>query len=458
MKRGYAAAQCAAADQQKRVSSTEVTPFFIFFFAVRPLRRVLFRFPVFGEILKLMTSLIGILLLPLFALAFSSNRRAIKLRTVSVAFVLQAGIGGVVLFTESGFAALKFLSDYVSTLLSYSNAGIRFMFGELVDNSSLGFIFAFNVLPVVIFISALIAVLYHLRIMPWVIRVIGGALRKLLGTSHTESLSAAANVFVGQAEAPLVVKPYISGMTRSELFAVMVGGMASIAGSVMAGYVALGIPLEYLLAASFMAAPGGLMMAKIMEPETHVPLAPQKNDPMVSDGYANVVDAAASGAMNGLRMAAAIAAMLLAFIALIALFNGIFAWAGDLVGIGGLSLEGALGSLFKPLAWALGVNWDEAAQAGSLIGQKLVLNEFVAYVAYVDIAEQLSPITQTIIIFALCGFANFSSIAILLGGLGALAPQRRDDISRLGLRALLAATLSNLMSAALAGFFVSLSA
>jgi len=405
-----------------------------------------------------MTSLIGIILLPLLALAFSSNRRAINWRTVGVAFLLQAGIGGLVLFTERGFAALKALSDYVSVLLGYSNAGIRFMFGELVGNTSLGFIFAFNVLPVVIFISALIAVLYHLGIMQWVIRIIGGALRRLLGTSHTESLSAAANVFVGQAEAPLVVKPYIAGMTSSELFAVMVGGLASIAGSVMAGYVALGIPLEYLLAASFMAAPGGLMMAKLLEPETQVPLAPQKDDPPVSDGYVNVVDAAASGAMNGLRMAAAIAAMLLAFIALIAMLNGLFAWAGELVGLRGLSLQGGLGTLFRPLAWALGVGWDEAAQAGSLIGQKLVLNEFVAYVAYVDMAAQFSPTTQTIIIFALCGFANFSSIAILLGGLGALAPVRRDEISRFGFRALFAATLSNLMSAALAGFFVSLSA
>ncbi len=403
-----------------------------------------------------MTSLIGILLLPLLAVALSSNRRAIKLRTVGVAFALQAGIGGIALFTESGYAALKTLSDYVSTLLGYSQTGIQFMFGQLVGNDSLGFIFAFNVLPVVIFISALIAVLYHLGIMQWVIRVIGGALRKLLGTSHAESLSAAANVFVGQAEAPLVAKPYIAGMTRSELFAVMVGGMASIAGSVMAGYVALGIPLEYLLAASFMAAPGGLMMAKILEPETHIPMEPKRDDPMVSDGYVNVVDAAASGAMNGLRMVAAIAAMLLAFIALIAMLNGFFAWMGNLVGIGGLSLEGVLGSLFKPLAWALGVSWDEAAQAGSLIGQKLVLNEFVAYVAYIEIAEQFSPTTQIIIIFALCGFANFSSIAILLGGLGALAPMRRDEISRFGFRALFAATLSNLMSAALAGFFVSL--
>jgi len=284
----------------------------------------------------------------------------------------------------------------------------------------------------------------------------GGGLRRLLGTSHTESLSAAANVFVGQAEAPLVAKPYIPGMTVSELFAVMVGGMASIAGSVMAGYVALGIPLEYLLAASFMAAPGGLLMAKLLEPETHVPIEPDSDKAPESEAYVNLVDAAASGAMNGLNMAAAIAAMLMAFIALIALFNGVLGWAGGLVGFQDVTLQGLLGFVLQPLAWTLGVPWEEAQLAGSLIGQKLVLNEFVAYVGYMDVAEQFTPLSKAVVIFALCGFANLSSIAILLGGLGAVAPMRRDEISRYGFRALLAATLSNLMSAALAGFFMSL--
>ena len=403
-----------------------------------------------------MTSLIGIALLPVVAWALSANRKAINWRTVGWAFALQAGIGGVALFTSWGYAGLKTASDYVAVLLSYSRAGIDFMFGSLADSGGgLGFIFAFNVLPVVIFFSALIAVLYHLRVMQWIIRVMGGGLRKLLHTSHTESLSAAANVFVGQAEAPLVARPYIAGMTVSELFAVMVGGMASIAGSVMAGYVALGIPLEYLLAASFMAAPGGLLMAKLMEPETHVPVEPGGND-IAEENYVNLVDAAASGAMSGLRMAGAIAAMLMAFIALIALVNGILGWLGTYVGLDGLTLEAILGELLKPLAWALGVPWSEAEMAGSLIGQKLVLNEFVAYVAYTDVAQQFSPVSGAIVVFALCGFANLSSIAILLGGLGQIAPMRRDEISRYGFRALIAATLSNLMSAALAGFFLSL--
>jgi CNT family concentrative nucleoside transporter len=405
-----------------------------------------------------MSSLIGIVVLPLIAVLLSSDRRAINVRTVAIAFALQAGIGGMALFTPWGFAALKTASEYVAVLLEYSRSGISFMFGSLVGNDSIGFVFAFNVLPVVIFFSALIAVLYHIGIMQWVIRLLGGALRKALGTSHTESLSAAANVFVGQAEAPLVAKPYIAGMTTSELFAVMVGGMASIAGSVMGGYVALGIPLEYLLAASFMAAPGGLLMAKLLEPETHHPVDPGAGDELSEDQYVNLVDAAATGAMNGLRMAAAIAAMLMAFIALIALFNGLFGWVGALVGMPGLTLEGVLGAVFQPLAFILGVPWEEAALAGSLIGQKLVLNEFVAYVAYLDIAGQFTDTSKIIIIFALCGFANLSSIAILLGGLGAIAPMRRDEISRFGFRALLGATLSNLMSAALAGFFVYLAA
>jgi CNT family concentrative nucleoside transporter len=270
-------------------------------------------------------------------------------------------------------------------------------------------------------------------------------------------MASAANIFIGQTEAPLVVRPYISGMTRSELFAVMVGGLASIAGSVMAGYAALGIEVKYLLAASFMAAPGGLMMAKIMIPETETPVDPEDQAGLDNQQYVNIFDAAAAGAMTGLQMAAAVGAMLLAFIALIAVLNGILGWAGALVGFDSITLEMLLGYLFQPVAFLLGVPWSEANIAGSLIGQKLVLNEFVAYISFLNEAEGLSPLSQAIVIFALCGFANFSSIAILLGGLGALAPNRRDDISRLGIRALCCATLANLMSAALAGFFLSFS-
>ncbi|MBL6687239.1 MAG: NupC/NupG family nucleoside CNT transporter [Pseudomonadales bacterium] len=401
-----------------------------------------------------MISLLGIVLFPVVAYLFSSNRKAISKRTVLGAFALQAGLGGLILYVPLGKSLLEALAEKVVAMLGYSQAGIDFLFGSLVAEGA-GFVFAFNVLPVIVFFSALIAVLYYLHIMQWLIKLIGGALRKLLKTSHTESMASAANIFIGQTEAPLVVRPYIAGMTRSELFAVMVGGLASIAGSVMAGYAALGIEMKYLLAASFMAAPGGLMMAKIMIPETETPAQPDAVEGDDSHSYVNIFDAAAAGAMTGLQMAMAVGAMLLAFIALIAALNGLLGWTSSLIGFEAITIEGILGYLFQPIAFLLGVPWSEATIAGGLIGQKLVLNEFVAYIAYLDLADTLSPITQAVVVFALCGFANFSSIAILLGGLGALAPSRRDDISRLGVRALLAATLANLLSAALAGFFLS---
>jgi len=401
-----------------------------------------------------MISLLGIALFPFIAYLLSTNRQAISLRTVLGAFALQAGLGGLILYVPFGKDLLATLADKVVVLLGYSKAGIDFLFGSLAAEGA-GFVFAINVLPVIIFFSSLIAVLYYLNVMQFMIKLIGGALRKLLKTSHTESMASAANIFIGQTEAPLVVRPYITSMTKSELFAVMVGGLASIAGSVMAGYAALGIEMKYLLAASFMAAPGGLMMAKIMVPETETPADPSDELDDEMHHYVNIFDAAANGAMTGLQMAMAVGAMLLAFIALIAALNGMLGWAAALMGFEAVTIESILGYLFKPIAFLLGVPWSEANIAGGLIGQKLVLNEFVAYIAYLDIASALSPITQAIVVFALCGFANFSSIAILLGGLGALAPTRRDDISRLGLRALLTATLANLMSAALAGFFLS---
>lgn len=405
-----------------------------------------------------MQSLAGVVVLLAIGFALSSDRKAVSWRTVGIAFGVQCLVGFIALFSTWGGELLKAAANATGNLLGYSRAGIDFMFGQLANfDGPIGFVFAVNVLPVVVFFSAFIAVLYHLGIMMWIVRSIGGALRRMLGTSHAESMSAAANIFVGQAEAPLVVKPFIPAMTRSELFAIMVGGMATIAGSVMAGYVALGIPLEYLLTASFMAAPAGLMMAKLLEPELGEPVLPKSSDESFTPKYVNVIDAAASGALDGLRMAAAIAAMLIAFVALIALLNGLLQWAGGLLGAPTITLEMLLGIALQPLAWLLGVPWDEAATAGSLIGQKFILNEFVAYLAYSEIEETLSPLSQGIVIFALCGFANLSSIAILLGGLGAIAPSRRDEISVLGIRALIAATLANLMSAAVAGFFLSLS-
>ncbi|MEK9820141.1 MAG: NupC/NupG family nucleoside CNT transporter [Pseudomonadales bacterium] len=402
-----------------------------------------------------MISLLGILLILLAAFALSVKRKDIDKRTVFGAFLLQAGLGGLVLYVPAGKEALSWLADKVIVLLDYSRAGIEFLFGGVVGDN-VGFVFAFNVLPVIIFFSSMIAVLYYLGVMQWIVAIIGGFLKKLLGTSHSESMAAAANIFVGQTEAPLVVRPYIAGMTRSELFAVMVGGLSSIAGSVMAGYAALGIEVKYLLAASVMAAPGGLMMAKIVMPETDIPKAFDATLKDEEGEYTNVFDAAASGAMTGLQMAAAVGAMLLAFISLIAALNGLLGWSAGLFGFEGVSIELVLGWVLQPLAFVLGVPWEESALAGSLIGQKLVLNEFVAYIAFLDQVDNMQPMTQAIVTFALCGFANFSSIAILLGGLGALAPSRRTDISVLGLRALLTATLANLMSAALAGFYLSI--
>ena len=401
-----------------------------------------------------MIGLIGIAVLLFIAYAFSSARGSIRWRTVGGAFALQVGLGAFVLYVPVGQQVLGGIAMGVANVIGYASAGMEFLFGDIGAYSQ-GFIFAIHVLGVIVFFSSLIAVLYHIGVMTWIIRLIGGGLQKLLGTSKPESMSAAANIFVGQTEAPLVVRPYIPSMTRSELFAVMVGGLGSIAGSVLAGYAGLGIELSYLIAACFMAAPGCLLMAKIIMPETESP-RDELSDTPVEEKRANVIDAAASGASSGMQLALNVGAMLLAFVALIALINGIVGWFGGLFGLDNLTLQTILGYIFQPLAFIIGVSWDEARLAGSFIGQKLVINEFVAYLDFANYQEELSAHSQVIITFMLCGFANFSSIAILLGGLGGMAPSRRKDIAELGVRALLAATLANLMSAAIAGVFFTL--
>ena len=402
-----------------------------------------------------MVSLLGIAVLLGIAFALSSAKRSISLRTVGGAFAMQALIGAFVLYSEPGKEVLLAATGFVANIIAYSQDGIDFLFGPIGDKS-IAFIFAFNVLPVIVFFSSLIAVLYHLKVMGLIIKVIGGFLQKVLRTSRPESMSAAANIFVGQTEAPLVVRPFIPHMTRSELFAVMVGGLASIAGSVMAGYAGMGVDLKYLLAASFMAAPGGMLMAKIILPETEEPKDGLSEIDSEDTGYANVFDAAASGAASGMTLALNVGAMLLAFIALIAMFNGLVGWTGGLLGYENVTFEGIMGYILQPLAWAIGVPWEEAQIAGSFIGQKMVVNEFVAYLNYLDVRSELSESTQAIVTFALCGFANLSSIAILMGGIGAMAPTRRKEIAQLGLKAVIAATLSNLMSAALAGIYLTL--
>ncbi len=405
--------------------------------------------------MTLLLSLVGMALLFATAYVLSTDRQAINWRTVGVALVLQITVGALALYVPPGIVALEFISAAVSSVLDNAQDGIEFVFGPLGD-FELGFIYAVHVLPVVVFFASLVSVLYYLGIMGWLIRVIGGALRVLLQTSKAESMSATANIFVGQTEAPLVVRPYIATMTRSELFAVMVGGLATVAGSVLAGYVLLGVDIRYLLAASFMAAPGGFLMAKLMLPETEEVTNEGKDFKLEFEQHVNVIDAAASGASSGMMLAINIGAMVLAFVGLIAVINALLAWGGGLVGFDSLSLQTLFGLVFQPLAFLLGIPWEEAQSAGSLIGQKLVFNELVAYVEFTSQLELYSTHTQAVVTFALCGFANFSSIGILLGGLGAMAPDRRGEIAALGLRAVMAGFMANLMSAAIASFFLTL--
>ncbi|WP_017595565.1 NupC/NupG family nucleoside CNT transporter [Nocardiopsis potens] len=433
----------------------------------------------------------GMAVILAIAFAFSTDRRAIKPRTVIGALLAQVVFAIVVLYWEPGKAALQALSLGFQSLIDASGEGIAFLFGSLLPEE--GTIFAFQVLPVVIFVSSLTAVLYHLHILQWVVKIIGGGLQWLLGTGKAESMNATANIFLGLTEAPLVIRPYLSRLTRSELFAVMVGGLATVAGSVLVGYYLLGASMEYLIAASFMAAPAGLLMAKIMLPETEkstagevleVKTAVGGGPAEVTDGEGagsaggekaedgkaaaaseapaaeederphNVIDAAARGASEGLKLALNIGAMLLAFVSLVALLNMGLGAIGGLFGMEDLSFQKVLGWIFSPLMFAIGVPWDEAVTAGGFLGQKLVLNEFVAFMDFTPQIAELSDKTVAIVTFTICGFANIGSMAVLLGGLGGLAPNQRKAIAKLGLRAILAGTLANLLSAAIAGILI----
>ncbi len=402
----------------------------------------------------------------------STDRRAVRPRTVVGALALQVGFGVLVLSWSVGGRALEAASSGVQAVIDSSREGIGFLFGPVLPAEDQGTVVAFQVLPVIVFFASLTAVLYHLGVLQRVVEVFGGGLGRLLGTGREESVNAAANIFVGQTEAPLLIRPYVAGLTRSQLFAVMVGGLSTVAGSVLVGYSLLGARLDYLIAASFMAAPGALLMAKIMLPE---PLEAEAGDESSTAGAAgvvpeqeapaeepaeeperarNVIDAAANGAADGLKLAATIGAMLLAFISLIALVNLIVGGIGDWFGAEDLSVQQLLGYLFAPVMSLIGVPWGEAVEAGSFVGQKIVLNEFVAFAEFGPVAGEFSDKTAAIVTFALTGFANIGSLGILLGGLGGIAPERRPDIASLGLRAILAATLANLMSAAIAGILI----
>ncbi|MCK8046584.1 NupC/NupG family nucleoside CNT transporter [Shewanella sp. 1CM18E] len=421
--------------------------------------------------MQILISIVGIITLLAVAFLASENRKAINYRTVGLAFLLQLIMGAFVIYSSFGQAVIFNMAEAVSTVIGYSNQGMSFMFGGLVSDKMYelfgagGFVLAFKVLPIIVFFSAISAVLYYLGIMQWVVRIVGGALQKILNTSKAESMSASANIFLGVTEAPLLIKPYMPKMTRAELFAVMCGGLASIAGTMLAGYAQLGIKMEYLLAASFMAAPGGLLFAKLLIPQTEKvedeSLAVVEENPP-----ANIIDAATTGTMNGLSLAMAVGAMLFAFVSLVALMNGMLGGIGNWFGFDGLSLQLILGYLFAPVAWLMGVAWDEALLAGSFIGQKIVINEFFAYInlaPYLSgdmIVEStglpMSERTQVILSFALCGFANLGTVAIAIAGIGGLVPERRSEIASLGLKALFAGILSNLMAATIAGLFMSL--
>ena len=420
--------------------------------------------------MQILMSLAGMALILAIAILLSSNRRAIRFRVVGAAFALQASIAALVLYTSTGKVVLNAASSGVSNLLGYSAKGTQFIFGPLASPEIGGNSFAIAALPVIIFFASLISILYYLGIMQYVIRWIGGGLQKITGISKVESLCAAANIFVGQSESPLVIRPYLADLKPEQLFCVMTVGMAGVAGTILAAYASMGIRIDYLLAAAFMSAPGGILMAKIMMPDVPA-VALAEGDPALANPHpddepvmvhddgeekpANIIMAAAQGAQTGVRLAVAVGAMVLAFVALVALANGILGGIGGWFGLPDLSFQQIVGYVFAPVMFLIGVPWQEALQAGGLFGTKIVLNEFVAFIDLGALKELSAP-TVGIVTFALCGFSNFSSIAIQMAVTGSLAPNQRPMIAKLGLKALAAGSLANLMSAALAGLFLSL--
>ena len=408
-------------------------------------------------------SIAGIAAILAIAFLLSSNRKAIRLRVVGAAFALQATIAWLVLWTSWGRAGIHSLSAGVANLLGYANKGTEFLFGPSASNP-LANTFAIAALPVIIFFASLVAILYYLGIMQRIVRWVGGAIGWVTGISRVESLSAAANIFVGQSESPLVVRPYLAALPPSRLFTVMCVGMAGVAGTILAAYASLlgASYLPYLLAAAFMSAPGGILMAKIIMPDepsdteavedSHIDVAETFEE---GEKPANIIMAAAQGAQTGVKLAVAVGAMVLAFVALVALANGLLGGFGNMVGIPDLSFQRLVGYIFQPIMFLIGVPWEQSNIAGGLFGTKLVLNEFVAFIDLGAIpAGALDDRTRAIVTFALCGFANFSSIAIQMAVTGSLAPNQRPVIARLGIRALIAGSLANLMSAALASLML----
>lgn len=400
-------------------------------------------------------SLLGLVVMIGVAYALSEKKKAIQWRTVITGILLQVVFGLVILKTTFGKNLFASIGSGFNMILGFTAEGAKFLFGGLATPSeSLGFIFATMVLPTIIFMSALMSVLYHVGIMQKVVELVARVMMKVMKTSGAESLAAAANIFVGQTEAPLVIKPFVGRMTKSELMCLMTGGMATVAGGVLAAYVGFGIDAGHLLAASVMSAPAALVCAKLMVPEVEESetAGVVKIDlPKVS---ANVIDAAATGASDGLKLAVNVAAMLLAFIALIAMLNGILGGVGNLFGFPGLTFELIMGYLNAPVAWLLGVPWEDCLKVGSILGKKLVLNEFVGYLDLVAMKGQISERSTILATYALCGFSNFSSIAIQLGGIGTMAPEKRPVLAAYGMKALIGGTLACYMTACIAGLFI----
>ncbi len=415
--------------------------------------------------MDIMRSIVGMAVLLIIAFLLSVNKKRISLRTTGAALVLQIAIGGIMLYFPPGKWLVEQAALGVHKIMSYSDAGSAFIFGSLVGDKmdvlfdGAGFIFAFRVLPAIIFVTALISLLYYIRVMGGLIRILGGIFQKALNISKVESFVAVTTIFLGQNEIPAIVKPFINRLNRNELFTVICSGMASIAGSMMIGYAGMGVPLDYLLAASLMAIPGGILFARILSPATEESKVTFENLSFTDTPPKSVIEAVASGAMTGLKIAVGVATVVMTFVAIIALINGIIGGIGGWFGYGNITLEGIFGWILAPLAWIMGVDWADASLAGSLIGQKLAINEFVAYLnlsPYLQPGSTLDVKTTAIISFALCGFANFGSIGVVVGAFSAISPQRAPEIAQLGMRALAAATLSNLMSATIAGFFIGL--
>jgi CNT family concentrative nucleoside transporter len=402
-----------------------------------------------------LTSFLGLVVMLTAAWAMSENKKAIQWRTVIAGVLLQIVFGLVILKTTFGRGVFDTIGKGFNAILGFTAEGAKFLFGNLATPSeNLGFIFATMVLPTIIFMSALMSVLYHIGIMQKVVEIVAKVMMKVMRTSGAESLAAAANIFVGQTEAPLVIKPYVNHMTKSELMCLMTGGMATVAGGVLAAYVGFGIDAGHLLAASVMSAPAALVCSKLMVPEledSETAGVVKVDLPKIST---NVIDAAATGASDGLKLAVNVAAMLLSFIALIAMLNGILSWAGSLLGFPQLSFELIMGYVNAPVAWLLGVPWEDCLKVGAILGKKLVLNEFVGYLDLIAAKAVISERATILSTYALCGFSNFSSIAIQLGGIGTMAPNKRHILASYGIKSLIAGTLACYMTACIAGLFI----